>query len=146
MATIDVKIEGGEELLRKLRQLDTGTAAALGAAVEAGARLIDEIADGMAPGPHIEHEVVARSDRSATAAIGPDKEHWYYRFAETGAKAHTITGSPLVFEGRRGTVFTGVVHHPGFGARPFLRPAMDGNVEKARDKVGGVLKRAVEAV
>jgi HK97 gp10 family phage protein len=144
--TISVKLEGGEELLEALRQIDANMKAALRSATLAGAQPIADAANSMAPGPHIETEVVSATTGEATVAIGPDKEHWYYRFQETGAAAHEITGSPLFFEGRAGLIRTASVTHPGVAAKPFLRPAHDAKGDDARDELGAALRVEIEKV
>ena len=74
-------------------------------ALEAGGMVIHDAAEQKAPGPHIEIKVMRGSElakrwRSSGAqgikadgwyvAIGPDKAHWYYRFAEYGTKTHGV--------------------------------------------------------
>ncbi len=74
-------------------------------ALLAGGGIIHDAAEGRAPGPHIEIEIMTGSQlksgwKSAEAqgivangiyaVIGPDTQHWYYRFAEYGTKAHGV--------------------------------------------------------
>ena len=144
---ITVKIEGGEELKRRLKKLGQAAAgAALVKAGEAGAKVLQKAANSRAPGPHIEAEVVKADADSVQVEIGPDKEHFYYRFFEMGAAPHDIHGNPLVFEGREGTVFTPGVRHPGMGARPFLRPALDEKQDAAVKAAGDVLRSKIDKV
>lgn len=141
-----VRIEGGEVLLRRLHELGVNVQDVLEAATVAGAELVREAAEGRAPGPHVERETVRRSQERCEVDVGPDKEHWYYRFAETGARAHGISGDPLVFEGSSGLVVTRHVDHPGTPQRPFLRPAMDGNEGEVEKRMGDHFLGAVEKV
>lgn len=144
-ASVSVKLEGGEELLSKLRAMDLNVKAELRAAVLAGADLIREAANGLAPGPHVEMRVASATATAAEVEIGPDAEHWYYRFFETGAAPHEITGNALLsFPGRDGTVVTHSVSHPGMGATPFLRPAQDANEGAATEKIGSTLRTRIE--
>lgn len=143
-ASVSVTVEGGEGLLRKLRQIGADVESELEAAALVGAAVIQNAANPLAPGPHVETEVAEKSPERVVVEIGPDEAHWYYRFFETGAGPHGITGEPLVFEGRTGTVVVPGVSHPGMAARPFLRPAFDGSSDRAADKVGEALKRVVE--
>jgi hypothetical protein len=73
------------------------------------------------------------SKGNAVAKIGPDEEHWYYRFYEFGATAHEIQGKPLlIFEGENGPVFSKQVQNAGgTPADPFLRPALDSQADEA---------------
>ena len=75
--------------------------------------------------------------------IGPDKDHWFYQFSETGAAAHEINGSPLLFQGREGMVKTARVSHPGMPAKPFLRPAHDSTQNEQQDTLGAHIKAAL---
>jgi HK97 gp10 family phage protein len=145
--TIRIELQGDQELLNKLAGLGISTKAILEAAVSAGATIVRDIAREQAPGPEIEMEVSRSSEESATALVGPDKEHWYYRFHETGAGSHPEAGKPvLVFEGESGTVRTKAVDHPGMAAKPFLRPAVDGHEEEAANAMGAKFRTAIEAV
>lgn len=144
-AGITVTLEGGEALIEALRRLEADIVGALGAAGAAGAVPVVDAANSRAPGPHIEAEVVGVSEKRVTVKIGPDKEHWYYRFAETGAAAHEIAG-PLVFEGREGLMRTASAHHPGMAAQPFLRPARDEKQGAASDAMGASLRAQVAAL
>lgn len=145
--TVTVRLEGGEELLRKLNELDLNVKRELRAAGVAGAEEIRALANGMAPGPHVEIDVVRTTGTVVEVAIGPDAEHWYYRFHERGAVAHEIHGAELLaFDGASGLVITPRVSHPGMAAQPFLRPAMDENEGPATDAMGARLRAAVESV
>jgi HK97 gp10 family phage protein len=141
---IVVKIEGGEELLKKLKQMGVDVQGVLKAAALAGAEEIRKPANQDAPGPHVIAEVMDSDKNSATVGIGPDKDHWYYQFMEIGAQAHEITGAPLVFVGEEGLVVTGRLGHPGMAARPFLRPAFDRRKGDAEASVGEKLRRVIE--
>lgn len=140
---ITVTLEGGEALIEALRRLEADIVGALGAAGAAGAVPVVDAANSRAPGPHIEAEVVGVSEKRVTVRIGPDKEHWYYRFKETGAAAHEIPG-PVVFEGREGLMrLDSVSPHPGMAAQPFLRPARDEKQGAASDAMGASLRAQV---
>lgn len=149
MATKTVRIEGMEELLRKLGQLQDDVSAVLDEATLAGAEVVRTYAAQQAPGPHVEKDLAARTRLAAEAHVGPDDAHWYYKFAETGTGPHEIgpdAKQALAFEGNEGRVVTTFVDHPGHPAEPFLRPALDTQKGAATDAVGAVLKRAIEAV
>lgn len=141
---IEIKLEGGEALMAALRDADVALRAAVREAVMAGAQVVVGAADGNAPGPHIIAKITKSSAAGAVASIGPDADHWHYRFFETGVAAHEITGDPLLwFAGRDGLVRTAGVRHPGMPARPFLRPAHDGTVEEQTRAVGDRLREAL---
>lgn len=147
MSRIEVTIDGGEELLGKLSRLGVGAKAALRPAVRAGATVIQDAANALAPGPHVEIEIVSASAAQVVAEIGPDAAHWHYKFFETGARPHEIAGSPvLAFEAGGNAVVVPSVHHPGMAAKPFLRPAHDGRREQATDAVGDALRQRIEQV
>jgi hypothetical protein len=83
---------------------------------------------------HIETEVAKSTPSQCLVKIGPDKDHWYGRFLETGAGAHIITateGKLLRFYQGGAVVYAKTVHHPGTPAVPFLRPARDNKAGEA---------------
>ncbi len=137
---IEVKIEGGEKLLRQLRRMGMDVEQVLEAAVMAGAEIIAAEAGKRAPKPMIETKVTNRSNQSVEVSIGPPEEKWYWRFLETGAQPHVIRGAPLAFEGDDGLIITWAVQHPGIAAKPFLRPAVDSRGDDATNAVGQVIK------
>ena len=149
---IRIKLDGGDELIEALQELDANMRRTLKAATVAGAEVVAAVANGMAPGPHIETAVTRATATEAEVAIGPDNAHWYYRFMETGAAPHEIrarrdnAGNALVFEGDAARVVTPVVRHPGMTARPFLRPAHDETQDDARDALGAELRAEIERV
>lgn len=142
---VSVRLEGGEELLQTLRAMDVNIKAELRAAVQAGAEIIQDAANGLAPGPNIKTRVARATASVVEVEIGPDAEHWYYRFHETGAAAHEISGKALLaFEGSNGLVITPRVSHPGMGASPFLRPAHDANEGAATEEIGAKLRAKLQ--
>ena len=142
---ITVKLEGEQELIDKLKRMGAGAERVLRGAVEAGAEIVRDDSSRQAPGPHVERETRRASPGRVEVAVGPDKPHWYYKFAETGAIPHTITGSPrLAFPAGGRMIVVSAVHHPGMGARPFLRPALDKNRQEVVDTVGRLVRALVE--
>jgi HK97 gp10 family phage protein len=90
-----------EEHNRKLRKLAAVTRKeVVKAALLKGGGLIQSAAEAKAPGPHIGIEVLTGAQLGKSVkgvkpealyvAIGPDKQHWYYRFEEFGVKAHGV--------------------------------------------------------
>lgn len=142
-----VKLDGDLELRATLRRLGSEAKEAMASAALVGAEVIRDEANRRAPGPHIHAEVVRTTRHGAEAHIGPDKEHWYYRFFETGAQPHPIRPrkkqgrKKLRFEVGGEEVFAVAVQHPGMAARPFLRPAFDENSKRAADAAGRALRK-----
>ena len=141
--TITVSLEGGEDLLKAIRDADMSVRSVLRAATLAGGQVVANAAAGSAPGPGIVAEVMEASAAGVEVGIGPDKEHWSYKFVETGAAPHEILGTPLIFEGRAGMVKTAQVSHPGMAARPFLRPAHDSTQREQEDTLGARIRQAL---
>lgn len=140
---ITVSLQGGEDLLKAIRDADMSVRSVLRAATLAGGQVVANAAAGSAPGPEIIAEVLEASAAGVEVGIGPDKEHWFYQFLETGAAAHEIQGTPMIFKGREGMVKTAKVSHPGMAARPFLRPAHDSTQTEQQDTLGAHLKAAL---
>lgn len=145
--SVKVQLVGDKELKQKLQRMGQAVVRINRAAAEAGAKVILSAAAPKAPGPHLEMEVVRSDENQAEVNIGPDKEHWYYQFIETGAQPHEISPKnrkALAFPGADGEMVTKIVHHPGFAARPFLRPAMQNNQDQARDAAGERFRAEIE--
>ena len=141
---LTLRVEGGEELARKLKLMGTEASAALELAAQTGMAVLESAAEPLAPGPHLVSETTERKQNVATVEMGPDKKHWYYRFLEYGAREHEIEGNPyLAFEGSGGLMVTKKVQHPGMKARPFLRPAFDGRHRQAKKNTGQVLRQVI---
>lgn len=140
-----VTIQGEKELLRKLRALDGDVKKALGRATLAGAEKIAAAADPLAPAPRIEAALTAERAGYATADVGPDDAHWYWKFFETGAQAHEIPG-PLSIEFDDRVHLVGGAAHPGMGARPFLRPAFDATANGEGSLAAQVVQSVLAAV
>ena len=145
MATrIDIRIDGDRETIRKLRQKGVDVERELEDAMSAGAELIANGANQKAPEPLVRHEVAESSRGHVEVDVGPPDEKWFWRFLETGAQAHEITGSPIAIRFDEDTlILTGRVGHPGMVARPFLRPAFDSDGPRAEREVGDRLKRVI---
>jgi hypothetical protein len=156
-------------------------------ALMAGGAVIQIAAASKAPGPYIGLDVMTgvqltKKWRSGTAqgikpdalyvAVGPDEDHWYYRFPEYGVKAHAVTrrkrtrkeiqarfSSPRSarssirkqFAGRKPAmvfsidgklIFTRKVK--GFAKKPFLKPAAENNEGAALKALGDVLAQEIE--
>lgn len=142
---VTVKLEGADELAARLRKLGADARGdSLRAAALDGARVLRDAANAGAPGPHIEVDAVEVSANRAVVEIGPDEEHWHYKFFETGTQPHSIrpaTRKKLKFEVSGEEVFALGVRHPGMAAQPFLRPALDEKKDRATDAAGKTLRR-----
>jgi len=143
-----VELEGLDDLERKLVAIRKEVGAILEQAAQAGADVVAREANSLAPGPNIKTEVVAKTWTHADINIGPDRDHWYYMFFETGAQAHEITPRKtggLKFPGREGEMVVRVfASHQGMGAVPFLRPAMDAKRDEAEDATGREFLKVIQ--
>lgn len=138
---IQVTLEGGPELVAKLREMGIRVQDVLEPAVQAGAVLVRDAARGGAPGPHIETETTQRTAKVVEVSIGPTRAKWYYRFFELGTSAHGPKRARLmIWEGGAARRVSGIA------ARPFLRPAWDSQGDAATDRVGRDFRSAVESV
>lgn len=139
---VTIEIDGLENALRQAQRVGIAADRVLMAALDAAAKVIEEEIQSGAPGPHIEREP---ADGVTAVDIGPNREHWYYQFSETGAAPHEIwpkSKAALFFNER----FAARVDHPGFAARPFMRPVADAPPAAAGQKAAAVLTDAVEDV
>ena len=141
---VRAEVKGGEDLLRKLKEINADIKAALEEAAKEGGEVILSAAKDMAPGPNLVMEITERKKTHATVSIGPDKEHWYYRFFESGVTAHEVrpkNSHALQLDESTWAMFA---NPSGFPARPFLRPAFDDREKEATNAAGDKLREAVE--
>lgn len=89
---LDLQLKGGEELARKLRAIGAGAEAKLLEATRAGAEVAFDPIKRDAPGDGVIMVQSEKPNLTETKAyeIGPDKEHWYYQFFETGVQPFEI--------------------------------------------------------
>lgn len=143
MARATVTISGGDALLKKFQQMGLDVGTLLPAAALAGAAVVVADANPRAPEPIVAAEIVKQTTKRVEVDIGIPDDRWYLKFFETGTQPHEIPGPLTIpFEGEMQLV--GGASHPGMGAKPFLRPALDGNTAQARDAVGAKLKAALK--
>jgi len=138
--TFRAELEGIDDLEKKLAGLRKEITGILEQATQAGADVVVDEANHLAPGPNIETKTVGKRLTYCAIFIGPDKEHWYYQFFEYGAQPHEITPKNtggLQFPGREGEMIVRMVaHHSGMPAKPFLRPAFDEKRDEAEEATG----------
>lgn len=135
------KVVGAAEMEKKLARLGASAGDPLDAAVRAGALLIQNAAKQKAPRRtstlrrSITVEVSRHGDR-VVAHIGPTVE--YGRYVELGTGIYAAGGNgrqtPWVYRGPGGKFFTTSGQQP----RPYLRPALDENREKAIREISRV--------
>ncbi len=112
MAKSRATLIGDVELRDKLRRMGAAVQKANSTAARAGAEPVKDQANAGAPGPNIlaMQSKINSTEERAVVDIGPDKEHWYYQFFESGAMKHTIKAKKakaLAFVGRGGLVVIG---------------------------------------
>lgn len=138
--TIRVEIQNMDEVRRAIEAKILTVGVVMDQAVEAAAEVVREAAAAKAPGPEIGMEKVDKTEYD----VGPKKAKFYYAYFETGTNAHTVTPrTRLALKwGGENYSMRNVVR--GVGARPFLRPAIDENVDRAGAAAGEVIRQAIE--
>jgi len=148
-----------DEITRRLRAVGGASESVFRNAAEAGGRVIRTAAISNAPGPSIGMEVMVESSSRATVSVGPLKNKWFYRFHETGTRAHKAKKSAFTKYLNRigrsdlsateptpmmmwvgGKFFAKKVS--GIAARPFMKPALE-RVGEISDAVGAVYLQAI---
>jgi HK97 gp10 family phage protein len=146
---VSVVIEGDKELVAMMAKIGERVSGAVLQATQLGANVGVNAAKRRAPGPYIEMKVEKSTTRLAEVTIGPDKEHWYYQFFETGASGHEIDGNvkrALRFTMGSEEVVVKRVKHPGMAAEPFLRPALDENQAQIQEAMASEFRRVIESL
>lgn len=72
----------------------------------------------------------SRAKKAIIISVGPTKEKFYLKFLELGTKPHVIRRDQKKILSTGEEIFGVEVQHPGQAAEPFLRPALDENVDK----------------
>ena len=147
--------------LRQMREVGAASQRVFRQAAETGGRVVQQAAIANAPGPGIGIEVEVESSTRAVASIGPLKSKWFYRFRETGTKAHgpkhkqtryqkDIKRAGIGTSDKRRSmmrwyqggspIFARRVR--GVAAKPFMRPAMERTGE-ITEAVGAVYMAAI---
>jgi HK97 gp10 family phage protein len=123
---ITARVKGMPALQAKLRAMQRECRSAIREASIAGATPLHDEAERIAPrgndarglghlADHIEMQVTKATATQCQIRIGPDADHWYGRFPETG----TVK----------------------MAAQPYLRPAADTKMDEARQEFSAVMKR-----
>ena len=102
---IRLRIHGDKELAAKLRQLGISTSQVLEAAVTAAAVVIEDAAESMAPGPHIDHATTKREPQPGDGAGRAGQGALVLSFCgvRRGATCESRAGWPL--RGRAGRLW-----------------------------------------
>jgi hypothetical protein len=141
------RLKGGTELMQMLDRIPQRMTRSIGrGALRAGARVVAEEAKERVGSAAIAKQirVSTRGDGtivSAKVVVREEKNTIGYVawFLEYGVTPHWIR--PV----KKGGLELGpdvvrlVVHHPGFGERPFLRPAMDAKAAEAINAIGAYI-------
>lgn len=139
---IQIQVLNDAELRGKLKRMGVDVRKVHDRAIEAAAEVIQAAATSKAPGPEIGREQV----KAAEWHVGPDRNAWYYRFFETGTRAHFVKPyrrrALRFFEGGQ-EYFSRGHEVSGIAARPFLRPAIDEHSDEASDAAGNVIKQVL---
>ncbi len=91
--SVSAKFVNLNDVTRRLREVGAAGERVFREAARSGGAVVQRHAIANAPGPHIGIEVTTESPTRAVVAIGPLKEKWFYRFRESGTKAHNAKGS-----------------------------------------------------
>lgn len=145
---VRVKIEGHDELTKRVRAMGNAAPDVLQPAALAGAEVIRDEADRMAGADINDKATIKITNKRVEVAIGPRKEKWYWIFRETGAVPHEIMPRNVKALKLGDDIFakrlTGENRHTGIVAQPFLRPAADGKVDEAVMAAFRVVSREID--
>jgi HK97 gp10 family phage protein len=134
------------EVLRQITAAGESVKEVLLEAVLAGAEIVQDGAEDRAPGPHIEMDVSEKKKLKVSVDVGPDDDHWYYRFFEFGAQPHEISPKNQEALLLVGETFAARAAHPGMPAKPFLRPAADKSKDEVVEAIGEVILERLKQI
>lgn len=159
---VAVKIEGGEELLKALRTLGENVDKSVKGATRAGGKVMlgraranaravtsrsgKKVEEGKTVQASSPVQLRVRKRKGfAVASVTPAKGYGHLKLLEYGAQPHDIFGNPMLrFYSGGQLIETPYVRHPGFTARPWLRPAIDAVATEAIEAVGKTLAETLE--
>lgn len=137
---IQISVANADEIARQLQARGAAAGAIVAQVVVAVAEALEPYAESLAPGPHLEVTLESQSRQNATAALGPDRKHWYYKFFEFGTRPHGPRKAKIMLNPEH-TLFAHWVR--GVAARPFLRPTADTQGETARQTAADAFNRVL---
>jgi hypothetical protein len=169
---MDIKLNGADELVHKLNAIGRDAAAVLAEAARAGTLPMFQHAEQNAPGEGMTMEVTKAGHDQAIVLFGPDEEHFYYKFHETGVQPFEVNmvkrrtrrtaidikkskakGKLIKVRGRRvggdtqALLFDGQyakhMKRGGMAAQPFMRPAFDSKRADSLDAFGDHIREHV---
>lgn len=146
MSKPEISVIGDRELINALKAFDEKASSGLEGVTHAGAGLVTGAAAKNAPhrsgnlSDQIKQETLEKSDSAVEVGVGPDdREAFYGLFLELGVDAHHVTPAvkkALQIEGG----FAASADHQGIPAQPFLRPALDENIDAVVEAIGEELR------
>ena len=147
------EVHGLQELNRALEKLPVNIHRnILNAAVRAGGQVVRKAALSELGGDKT--DIVLKKRRSKTLSsrysVAVSNQKFYLMYREFGVAGHTIKPKNKKALGDRqtGEFFGGEVQHPGQPAQPFLRPALDNNInrilEEMRKKIAARLAKEAQ--
>lgn len=151
-----INITGGRELAQFLQQLPVKLEKnIMRGALRAGAKVIAQEAKLNAPvqdgdlKASIRVSTNAKRGRVEAKAKAGGKKAWYAAIVEFGASPHIIKGKNgklLKFTARDGKrIEIAQVSHPGFKAKPYMRPALDSKARESIVATGNYIKQRLNA-
>jgi len=153
---IYAELRGIDELLENIKLLGGNMNEIIEDALTAGAEIIRKAADANNPRADVQMELgdvkmrgVITGGKRLTMSIGPSKAKWRYTYVETGTRAHEVSPKnqeALKLYQAEGIITKNTLQIPSIAAKPFLRPAFDGNKEKAIAKFGEVVRKWFEQI
>lgn len=151
--TSSVVIEGGDDILRKLRsvgaEMERAQEVILRAAGDVIARTAADNVRDVSATVADNIDVQKLPEQGVVIGVGPKKTAWYAHMIERGTPPHRIeatSGKRLRFQKGETVYYRRSVMHPGTKKHPFLNPAAEAKKDDASraaaDKAEDVLRRA----
>ena len=144
MKKVKIDLSISKELSANIKRIGGNMPEAVEAATVAGADVIFDQASSDAPGDGlgVVQELTDKTDDSATVGVGADKRHFYYNIIESGRVSYQIQPSAadaLLIDDE----FAANADIPARAADPWLRPALDENVDAIIEEMGAAFWDAI---
>ena len=144
----EIEMTGEKELAKALEALGSAVADKLEGIAHAGATPVKEAAKDKAPqlsgdlSDKMTQETLEKSKTAVEVGVGPDKDTFWGLFIEFGVGAHHVkhvVAQALQIE--QGFAVSADI--PAIPAQPFLRPALDENIDAAINAIAEEAKKVL---
>lgn len=146
--SLKIEVVGVADVRKTLREFGIKAADAQQAVVKKAGELMREAIAEKAEGDLANHIIMAESEentaQSFSVDVGPSYDPaWWAHFVEMGTSPHPIKRDGKALK-HGPDDYANKINHPGAGAKPFMRPAFEENIDKAVETAASEYKKKLD--